>query len=115
MYSKPVVTFVNQCIIQGNEKRENGKTDRVKTSEMHNKFLVWAEDKSLDVSEYNSARLFRKTFTEVLDERGLNYHISKNSIEKDLITHKGCTRIDIILKCHTLGLYLIFEFKIDLI
>ncbi|MCM1201617.1 MAG: phage/plasmid primase, P4 family [Bacteroides fragilis] len=81
MYCKPVTAFVIQCVTQGNKDKQNGKTDRIQSSRVHYKFLAWAEDKMLEVTEYHNARRFRQAFTESLKEQGIMVDIVKNSVD----------------------------------
>lgn len=81
MYCKPVAAFVTECVAQGNKDRQNGKTDRIKSSQVHQRFLAWAEEKALEVTEYRSAKRFRKAFKESLKEQGIDVDIVKNSVD----------------------------------
>ena len=81
MYCKPVTAFVIQCVTQGNRDKQNGKTDRIQSSMVHQKFLAWADEKSLETTEYQNARRFRQAFKESLKERGIDVDIVKNSID----------------------------------
>lgn len=81
MYCKPVAAFVAECVTQGNKDKQNGKTDRIKSSQAHQRFLAWAEEKTLEVTEYRSAKRFRKVFKESLKEQGIDVDIVKNSVD----------------------------------
>lgn len=81
MYCKPVAAFVIQCVTQGNKDKQSGKTDRIKSSQVHQRFLAWAEDKTLEVTDYHNARRFRQAFTESLKEQGIMVDIVKNSVD----------------------------------
>lgn len=81
MYCKPVTAFVIQCVTQGNKDKRKGRTDRIPSSKVHHKFLSWAEDKALEVTEYHNARRFRQAFKESLKEQGIDVDIVKNSVD----------------------------------
>lgn len=79
-YCKPISAYVSECVIQGNADGQNGKTDRVKSSVVYQRFLKWADEKTLGVADYD-ARRFRKAFKESLKEQGIEVDVVKNSVE----------------------------------
>ncbi len=81
MYCKPVAAFVTECVTQGNRDKQDGKTDRIKSSQVHQRFIAWAEEKTLEVTEYHNARYFRRAFIESLKEQGIQVAIVKNSVD----------------------------------
>ena len=81
MYCKPVAAFVSQCVEQGNDNKENGKRDLVKSSLVRERFLEWAEKKSLNTFEFKDSRAFRQAFEESLKEHGIIARIGKKSVD----------------------------------
>jgi len=66
---------------QGNKDKQDGKTDRIKSSQVHQRFIAWAEEKTLEVTEYHNARHFRQVFIESLKEQGIAVDVVKNSVD----------------------------------
>lgn len=80
-YCKPVLAFVIECVRQGNLDKKSGKRDIFKSSMLHDRFLAWAEDKTLEVSDYRNPRVFRKAFLEALQEQGIIVTVRKKSVD----------------------------------
>lgn len=80
-YCRPVSAFVTECVKQGNYDRQKGKRDSIKSSEVHRRFLKWAENNGLEVSDYSMPRKFRKPFMESLKEQGISAKIVKRSTD----------------------------------
>lgn len=80
-YCRPVSAFVTECVKQGNYERQKGKYDSIKSSEVHRRFLKWAENNGLEVSDYSMSRKFRKSFMESLKEQGISAKIVKRSVD----------------------------------
>lgn len=80
-YCKPVSAYISHYITQGNLDHENGKPDRIRSSEVFQKFIKWAEDNALEITDLRSARIFRKIFLESLEEQGISVDVIKISVE----------------------------------
>lgn len=80
-YCKPVSAYVSQHITQGKLNSENGKPDKIQSSEVFNKFRKWAEENALEISDLSNARIFRKIFMESLKEQGIFLKVTKISVE----------------------------------
>ena len=80
-YCKPVLAYVEQNILQGNLDSGKGKRDKLKSSDVHARFLTWAEENMLEVADYRNPRRFRKVFLESLEEKGISAGVTKNSVD----------------------------------
>ena len=81
LHCRPVLVFVTACVMQGNSDKRKGERDIIKSSDVHGRFLKWAENKGLEVSDCKDSRKFRKLFMESLEERGISAKIIKNSLD----------------------------------
>jgi putative DNA primase/helicase len=75
VYCKPIYVFISERIMQGSEN------DRIKSSDVFACFRTWAENKCIDIRDYDNPRRFRKAFLEALRQHNIQAEVKKRSVD----------------------------------
>lgn len=76
LLNKPVEVFVDRYITIGKA------SDWIYTSDLHQKFIEWAEINEIEIPELRLSRHFHKELRQVLNSRGISFEIKKRSSDR---------------------------------